>query len=454
MKTRPIKMPSEALPVRVETAGTATHSTNGLEAHESAIHKLAMLSPVEYDKQRSAEAKRLGIRTTTLDAEVAKMRPAEAISGLQGSAVDLADVEPWPEPVDGAELLNAVAQTFERYLALPDGAADGLTLWAVHAHIFEAFVCTPRLNISSPEKGCGKTTLLDVLTLLVPRPIKTENLTTAVLFRLIEAHRPTVLADECDAWLHDNEELRGLLNAGHRSGAMAYRCEGDNNTVRGFHVFAPAVLAGIGALPGTLHDRSIVIRLERAKPGELKERFDSRRTQLEHELRRKLARWTADNAARLETCDPTIPKSAANRLADNWRPLFAVAEIAGGDWPQRAAVAFAKLTAKADMDAEGIGTMLLADIRDIFERTEADPFPSADLATALAEIEYRPWPEYSHGKPITTAKLSRMLKRFQIVSGTKRNGADTFKGYDRHSFNDAFARYLNSRDRVTTSQPA
>jgi hypothetical protein len=344
--------------------------------------------------------------------------------------------------VDGAAVLDAVAETFQRYLALPDGAADALTLWTAHAHTFEAFVCTPRLNISSPEKGCGKTTLLDVLTLLVPRPIKTENLTTAVLFRLIDAHKPTVLADECDAWLHDNEELRGLLNAGHRRGAQVFRCEGDANEVRGFRAFAPAVLAGIGALPGTLHDRSIVIRLERAKPGELKDRFDSRRTRLEHELCRKLARWASDNAARLAACDPVLPANAANRLADNWRPLFAVAEIADGDWPQRAAVAFAKLTAKADMDAEGIGAMLLADIREIFARTKADPFPSAALAEALAEIEHRPWPEYSQGKPITKAKLSRMLKRFQIISGTKRDGEETFKGYDRSSFNDAFARYL------------
>ena len=349
-------------------------------------------------------------------------------------------------PVEGAEVLNAVAQTFGRYLALPHGAVDAVTLWVAHTHAFEAFVCTPRLNLQSPEKGCGKTTTLDVLTLFVPRSIKTENLTTAVLFRLIDAHKPTVLADECDAWLQNNEELRGLLNAGHRRGAQVLRCEGDGNEVRGFRAFAPAVLAGIGALPGTLHDRSIVIRLERAKPGELKERFDSRRTALERELCRKLARWTADNAARLEMCDPILPANAANRLADNWRPLFAVAEIAGGDWPRRAASAFAMLTAKTDMDAEGIGAMLLADIREIFARTEADPFPSADLVAALAEMEDRPWPEFSHGIPITTTKLSRILKRIQINSGTKRRGAETFKGYTRASFADAFERYLAPRE--------
>ena len=222
-------------------------------------------------------------------------------------------------------MLDAIAKRHRAYIALPDYAADICALWEAHCHCFEAFDITSRLNITSPEKGCGKTTLLDVIALHVPRPLRTENLTAPVLFRLIEARKPTVLADEYDSWLKDNEELRGLFNAGHRRGGQALRCEGDNHEVKAFRVFGPAVLCGIGALPGTLHDRSIVIRLERAKRGEIKERFDSRRSDREHELRRKLARWCADNRPRLETCDPEMPDGAFNRLADNWRALFAIA---------------------------------------------------------------------------------------------------------------------------------
>ena len=200
-------------------------------------------------------------------------------------------MELWPEAVNGAETLSKIAETFARYVALPDGAADTLALWVAHAHGFKAFLCSPRLNICSPEKRCGKTTLRDVVAVFVPRPLLMENLSVAVLFRLVNAHAPTILADEYDAWLNDNEELRGLLNSGHRRGGQAFRCVGDSNEVRGFQVFAPAVLCGIGTLPGTLHDRSIVIRLERAKPGELRERFDSRRVDCEKELCRKLARF-------------------------------------------------------------------------------------------------------------------------------------------------------------------
>ena len=186
----------------------------------------------------------------------------------------LTDAEHWPEAVNSAELLDDVAETFARYAALPSGAADALALWCAHAHAFKAFLCSPRLNIFSPEKGCGKTTLRDVVAVLVPRPLLTENLSVAVLFRLVEAHAQQSSQTNMMPGCGTTRDAR-FADAGHRRGGQALRCEGDGHEVRGFNVFAPAVLCGIGTLPGTLHDRSIVIRLEQAKPGEVRERFDS-----------------------------------------------------------------------------------------------------------------------------------------------------------------------------------
>src|SRR5205807_8496968 len=137
---------------------------------------------------------------------------------------------------------------------------------------------------------------------------------------------------EYDAWIKSNEELRGLLNAGHRYNGATWRCEGDANEVRGFRAFAPVVLCGIGRLADTLQDRSIQVRLERAKPNERPCRFDFRHTEHERELCRKLARWSNDNSESLASADPKMPDAAFNRVADNWRPLFAIAELAGGDW--------------------------------------------------------------------------------------------------------------------------
>src|SRR5947207_2287407 len=186
-----------------------------------------------------------------------------------------------------------------------------------------------------------------VIASLVPRPLRTENLTAPVLFRLVDQYQPTLLLDEVDSWLPQAEELRGLLNAGHKRGACAYRCEGENKAVRAFKAFAPAVLAGIGPLPGTLADRSIFIPLVAAAPDQLPARFDTLNTKVETELRRKLARWTQDNFAALQACDPPLPATAFNRLADNWRPLFAIAQIAGGDWPARALAAFEALASRS-----------------------------------------------------------------------------------------------------------
>lgn len=428
--------------IQNEVGSVPTTATPSKETDDEILRRLAALPPLEYDRQREKEAKRLGCRTATLDERVEAHRP-KLNEELQGRAMELPDVELWPESVNGSDVLAEIAKTFSAYVALPDSAADVLALWCAHAHSFRAFPCSPRANISSPEKNCGKTTLRDVVSVVIPRPLLAENMSVAVLFRVVEKYRPTILADECDTWLRDNEELRGMLNAGHRRGGQALRCEGEANEVRAFNVFAPVVLCGIGTLPGTLHDRSIVIRLERAKPGELSKRFDSRRVEPEKELCRKLARFMADNTARLEACDPELPDGAFNRLADNWRPLFAIAEIAGGDWPQRAAAAFIKLTSNEDVDAQGIGTTLLADIRHIFENADVDKLPSATLCNSLAEVEGREWAEWGRArKPISTHQLAKLLRRFHVSPRVIRVGDETPRGYLLADFTEAFARYL------------
>src|SRR6185369_5957420 len=199
-----------------------------------------------------------------------------------------------------------------------------------------------------------------------------------------------MLLDEVDSYLTQAEELRGLLNAGHKRGACAYRCEGEGNAVRAFKAFAPAALAGIGTLPGTLHDRSICIGLLPAEAEELGARFDSLHTQVETVLCRKLARWVRDNFAALQSCDPILPPGAFNRLADNWLPLFAIAQVAGGDWPRRALEAFDHLTGQGDQD-EVLAAKLLADIRQIFTQCGQDRIASTQLLDRLRELPGRPW---------------------------------------------------------------
>ncbi len=417
-------------------------SGNDFQDNET-FNRLAKLSPAEYDRCRETEAERLKIRVSTLDAEVQKRR-APSGEALQESALDLPDVELWPEPVNGAEVLSEIADDITRYMVLPKGAANAIALWVAHTHCFESFLVSPRLFITSPVKGCGKTTLRDIVALFVSRPLVAENLTPAVLFRVIQLYKPTVLADECDGWMKDNNELNSLLNSGHRRGGKAWRCEGENHKLRSFLVFSPVVLCGIGSLPDTLYSRSIVIRLECAKPGELHQEFDDWHTEYEHELCRKLARFVADNRHRIESSKPKLPDGAYNRLAHMWRPLFAIAETAGGDWPQRAASAFASLTGREDLDSQNKKVILLGDIKEIFDTEGVDKLTSTDLTKALANREDRDWAEWGNGqKPITPNQLARLLRPFNIAPRTIRlPDGTTAKGYCLEMFKDTFERFL------------
>src|SRR6266568_6722136 len=164
------------------------------------------------------------------------------------------------------------------------------------------FVCFFFLMIRRPPRS----TLFPYTTLFRSRPLRTENISAPVLFRLVDQHQPILLLDEVDAYLPQAEELRGLLNAGHKRGACAYRCEGDGKAVRAFNAFAPAALAGIGSLPATLRDRSILIPLVEAEEGQIATRFDPMSIEIEILLARKLARWAADNFDALAACDPTL----------------------------------------------------------------------------------------------------------------------------------------------------
>jgi putative DNA primase/helicase len=271
-------------------------------------------------------------------------------------------------------------------------------------------------------------------------------MSAAVLFRLVDQFQPTLLLDEVDTYLHQAEELRGLLNAGHKRGACAYRCEGDGNSVRAFNAFAPAALAGIGSLPATLQDRSICIPLVPAPQARLPAHFDPLHTKPEHIIARKFARWTKDNFATLAACNPPLPHGAFNRLADNWRPLLAIAQVAGGLWPQRALDAFAKLSAKPTLTSQDLSLTLLADIPAIFAEAHAQRLFSSTLVDSLCAIKSRPWSgTVSVPKPITETWLARRLAPLGIRSQIMRIGQHRARGYHLADFLRA-SQHTSNRD--------
>lgn len=326
----------------------------------------------------------------------------------------------------------------------PEHSRDTAALWILHSYLPDCFLVSPRLAICSPMKRCGKTTLLDVLACLVLRPLPTANVTSSAVFRVIEAYRPTLLVDEADTFLRDNDELRGIINSGHRRGGPVLRAVGDDHEPRAFSTYSSCAIALIGKLPDTLHDHSVVIDLKRRLPNEPITPFRPDRAGHLDMLARQAARWGRDRTEEIRTADPDMPSGIYNREADNWRPLLAIARVAGGQWPERACKAVAESHDAAGDSDESRITVLLEDIKTIFAEKDTDRLPSFDLSEALHAIEGRPWAEYGRrGKPISQNQLARLLKPLGIAPEVVRVGKKTSRAYRLEQFAEAFARYLS-----------
>lgn len=358
------------------------------------------------------------------------------------------------EPVTVAEILDSISRFIRRFLSLTDSQARVAALWTAHAHTIGAADCTPYLSVTSAEKQSGKTRLLEVLETLVPEPWLTGRVTAAVLTRKIDAVKPTLLLDESDTAFGGEKEyaeaLRGLLNSGYRRSGKAACCvgQGANVSYRDFETFCAKAIAGIGKLPDTVADRSIPIRLKRARPGEV-QRFRKREAEPEAgEAKGRLAAWGSRNLEILRDARPFIPAELSDRQADCCEPLLAIADLAGCDWQKSARGALVELCAEAQADDQSTGVRLLADIRLIFTERGVDRMSSMDLVDALTQIETSPWAEWSRGKPLTKQKLGRLLGRFGITPGTIRlDEGRTPKGYYMRDFQDAFSRYLPAENR-------
>lgn len=248
-------------------------------------------------------------------------------------------------------ILSALSETIRRFIALAPAEADVIALWIVHTHAFKAAQDTPYLAITSAEKQCGKSHLLELLAMLVAEPWLTGSVSAAVLYRTIHETHPTLLLDESDATFNGNREfgeaLRGVLNSGHRRGGKASRCEqttGTNFVRRDFDTFCSKAIAGIGRLPDTVADRSLPIRLKRKPPGTEVARFRRREVQPEATaLREQVAAWAAEWKARLADMRPVLPEALSDRQQDGAEPLLAIADAAGGEWAQRARAALVQV---------------------------------------------------------------------------------------------------------------
>jgi hypothetical protein len=366
------------------------------------------------------------------------------ISDLPDDLADAADAK--SAPPNGAATLGALYDFVGRFIVYPDDHSQyAHVAWIAHAHLMERWDSTPRLAALSPEPASGKTRLLEVTELLVPRPVLAVEFSPAYLFRKIsdEAGLPTILHDEVDAVFAgrapQHEELRALYNSGHRRGAVVGRVspQGKKFVLEEYPAFCPVALAGLGDLPETLMSRSLILRMRRRAPGEVVEPFRRRLVEAEAEqLRDELADW----AASLPSLQwPDMPSGVEDRGADCWEPLIAVADAAGGEWPARIRAAAVTFVTRSGDERQSLGVRLLGDLREVFG--DADQMFTEDILAALNRLDEAPWGDL-RGKPLDARALAGRLRNYGIRSGTVRVGLKTAKGYVREALHDAWARYV------------
>lgn len=367
------------------------------------------------------------------------------------SSLQLQDVVPWTEQVNGDSLIHEICETHRRFVDATSAQSIAIALWCIHAHAIEHFDISPFLVMTSATMRSGKTTTIQVIERLVPKPLLASNISSAALYRAIEACKPTVVLDEFEYIIESIPELRGILNSSHsRRTAYVLRSDGDDYEPRMFSTWCPKCFGLIGKMPPTATDRSIEIRMRRKVQSVKKESFKLAKNYEDIEvIRRKIARWVKDNANAIRAANPPALDQLDDRANDNWNPLFKIASVIGDEWLGRAQTAALEINQiKAD---DSTAIQLLSDIRTII--SDVDKVTSKALVEELTSLEDRPWATYNRGKPISYRQVAKVLQAFDIPTNrTVRLGDDTAKGFESAWFQDAFARYLSADSDSNRSQ--
>jgi hypothetical protein len=462
---------NDLLKIDIELARRQLNEAGGLDLLDE-IEREAMLDGVSrlpqaiYENARKAIAKALNWRAGALDGDRkqrgAKRQAKRSRSGEDDPVTEAGRIEPWPDPVLdlGGVLDDAVAQ-MKRFLIVPGPTClDTIALWCAHSYLLRDEIFgvdfTPLLAFQSPLKRCGKSTSLKCVQMMAYDARMAASITSSSLFRVVDDMGVTLTIDEADNVLRDEKsDLLGIMNAGRdRMTARVMRVEsvGDGKfKVREFNTFAPIALTSIRAVPATLQDRAIVLTLRRATHDERPERLTLTERGPLIDVGRRLARWAADLPAK--SLPRPAPTGMHNRVEDVWFALFQVAELAGGDWPERCRnAARADLARQEANDADGgRDADLLADVWTIFFEQNKMRLRTDDLCSALRLLEESPWSAVNGGKGVDGYFLKKHLADFmpddpeKIAQRKWREGATQARGYHERHFEDSFNRYLGRR---------
>lgn len=374
----------------------------------------------EADRQADEEAKQ---RALAMTAEAVEESAAGGRLGT-GRPLQLPALDPWPEPVELRAALDEAVEHIRRFVHCTTEQAQAAALYSVFTFTFRYFDIVPYLIITSPTKRCGKTTFLRVLLDLVCRPIPAVNITPAAIYHVVDAVAPTLLIDEADTFIRSNPEIAGVVNSGwSRDMAYVIRCDPETGEPRTFSTFGPKVIAAIGRLRDTVEDRSLIIQLERRPRGCSILRYSKSGRAAGRAIASKFLAWAMDNQPALiqaAESEPDLPDVLHDRAHENWRPLVIIADLAGGDWPERARHAAVVISAGGDeTDCADLSIRMLADIRNVLGG--ASEIAVSELHEKLISLEESPWGTIAHGRPLSVHRMVEILKAFGVKSIRRRN---------------------------------
>ena len=336
---------------------------------------------------------------------------------------------------------NEMTDLITRHCVLTEEEVDAIVLWLISSYQINSFRIFPKLALISPEKRCGKTTTLEVIHSLANEGRLVSNISPAAIFRITQQVQPTLFIDEADMLLKNADPtLVGLINSSHtKAGANVIRCVGEDFQTQNFNTWMPMVLASIGELQPTIMDRSIVINLRRKKAHEHAEQVPVDLLDLKEPVRTKIQHWSTFNASAFRAPPVTPPNVGNDRAADNWTPLFTVAKVIGGAWPDRCEKAYRALTTTLELE---LPTQLLNDIRAIFQTYDDVRITSSKLIQELRKDSTGPWQTCGGSKGLSANQMAKLLGPYGIKPKTIRFGSQTLRGYEKDQFADAFERYL------------
>jgi putative DNA primase/helicase len=357
-------------------------------------------------------------------------------------------------PAKGVGIVAEVAVFLRCHIVLPPVLILVITAWVLAAWLSDAWDRFPHLAITSPDRRCGKTRLLDLLKLITPNAYCTSNISCAALYRLIELKRPTLLLDEAQSIRRRasevSEVLRELLNAGIDRDAKVLRVGGESNSeIQEFGIYAPKVIALIGELDGVLADRCLPIDMRRKTVADTIQPYRSRIVEpIGKALHAKLEHWAKKYAKRVAAIYDHLEAFAIrnDRMAELLLPLQAVLKVADPA-SLKLLESYAHSLDERDRDTVSPGVQLLAACREIVGRNKiavATGFISTQsLLTALMQRDWEPWCHWSQGRAMTPHALGDLLRPFSIRASRNRN--QTARGFIVRDFEEAWVRYLPPR---------